>query len=360
MTHNTDLEIVLQEHLGWNRARIRFIVAFTMALIKVTTVNLTKVANALSGTALKESNYRRIQRFLAGFTFDYTAWGRLILRLLPVAGDFVISIDRTNWRFGTIDINILMAGIVYQGTAYPLVWMLLPKRGNSNTKERKQLIRALLALVPASLIRAVVADREFIGTAWLKTLDDYGLPYSIRIRENARVGYRGRTRQAKTLFQDLSVGQTRRLRKARLVYGNEVFVTAMRLEKEYLIVVSNRAGSQALAFYRLRWGIEVLFASLKSRGFNFEETHLVDPARIGKLVALLALAFTWAHLVGQYLAEVKPLAIKKHGRPARSLFRRGLDQLQYVLLNLAHHAEALAQWLGLLIAPLSTLEEAPS
>ncbi|NBC17648.1 MAG: IS4 family transposase [Bacteroidetes bacterium] len=360
MSHDTDLETVLQEHLGWNRARIGFIVAFTMALIKVTTVNLTNVANALSGTALKESNYRRIQRFFAGFPFDYTAWGHLVLRLVPIDGDFVISIDRTNWRFGAVDINILMAGLVYQGTAYPLVWMLLPKRGNSNTAERKELIARLLALVPAPLISAVVADREFIGQAWLKALDEAGLPYYIRIRQNARVSYRGRTCQAKTLFRDLSVGQTRQLRKPRQVYRNEVFVTGMRLEQEYVIVVSNRPGRQALEYYRLRWGIEVLFAALKTRGFNFEETHLTDPERIGKLVALLALAFTWAHRVGEWVAQAKPLAIKNHGRRARSLFRRGLDQLQYVLLNLAHQAEAFAECLWVLIAPLCTLEEAPS
>jgi len=163
MHQNTDLETVLQQQLGWNRARIRFIVAFVLALIKLTTVNLAKLANALGATALKESDYRRIQRFFAGFTFDYPAWGRLMLRLLPIQGEFVISIDRTNWSFGSFEINILMAAIVYRGTAYPLVWMLLSKRGNSNTKERQQLIEALLALIPAPLISAVVADREFKG-----------------------------------------------------------------------------------------------------------------------------------------------------------------------------------------------------
>ena len=99
--------------------------------------------------------------------------------------------------------------------------------------------------------------------------------------------------------------------------------------------------------------IEVLFAALKSRGFNFEETHLIDHERIKKLVALLALAFTWAHLVGLWLAQVNPLEIKKHGRPARSLFRSGLDQLQYVLLNLEHQRAAFAECVWLLIAPLS-------
>ena len=74
MLNNTELESVLQEHLHWNRARIGFIVAFVIALMKVTTVNLTKVANALSGTAQKRSNYRRIQRFFSDFAFDYNAW----------------------------------------------------------------------------------------------------------------------------------------------------------------------------------------------------------------------------------------------------------------------------------------------
>jgi len=118
MLNNTELQTALQDHLHWNRARITFIVAFVIALMKVTTVNLNKVANALGGTAHKQSNYRRIQRFFSGFVFDYSAWAKMVLRLVPVEADFVISIDRTNWRFGRFEINILMAGLVYQGTAW--------------------------------------------------------------------------------------------------------------------------------------------------------------------------------------------------------------------------------------------------
>lgn len=363
MLNDTQLHTVLQDHLHWNRARISFIVAFVLALMKVTTVNLTKIANALGGTALKLSNYRRIQRFFSGFVFDHCAWSKMVLCLVPVETDFVISIDRTNWRFGRFEINILMAGIVYQGTAYPLVWILLAKTGSSNTGERIQLIERLLMVLPAYSIKAVVADREFIGKQWFAILDQYALPYYIRIRQNALMTYRGRTRSAKVLFRDLKTGQARRLRKPRLVYGQWVFVATLRLKSDYLIVVSNTSAQEALEFYRLRWGIEVLFAALKSRGFNFEQTHLVDRDRIAKLVALLALAFTWAHLVGLWLAEAKPLSIKNHGRAARSLFRSGLDQLQYVLLNLEHQPAAFAECVSLLITPLiepSTLEIAPT
>ncbi len=43
--------------------------------------------------------------------------------------------DRTNWKFGLTDMNILTIGVVYQGVAFSIVFKLLPKKGNSNTKK---------------------------------------------------------------------------------------------------------------------------------------------------------------------------------------------------------------------------------
>lgn len=59
-----------------------------------------------------------------------------------------------------------------------------------------------------------------------------------------------------------------------------------------LLIASSGAPPQAaFAAYARRWEIETLFGALKSRGFNFEDTHLTHPDRLGKLLALLALAF---------------------------------------------------------------------
>ena len=103
--------------------------------------------------------------------------------------------------------------------------------------------------------------------------------------------------------------------------------------------------------YQKRWGIECLFSALKKRGFDFEQTHLVHLDRIKKLVALLALAFTWAHIVGEWITQHKPLKIKKHGYKEQSIFRAGLDHLQYILLNIQEHLEAFWDCVGLLIHP---------
>jgi hypothetical protein len=74
--------------------------------------------------------------------------------------------------------------------------------------------------------------------------------------------------------------------------------------------------------------METLFGSLKTRGFNLEDSHLTDGVRLEKLIALLALAFTWAHLVGEWIHERSPIRLKKHGYKAKSIFRVGLEVLR--------------------------------
>lgn len=43
--------------------------------------------------------------------------------------------DRTNWKFGATDINILVLAIVYKGVEFPLLFRIMPKFGNSSTQE---------------------------------------------------------------------------------------------------------------------------------------------------------------------------------------------------------------------------------
>ena len=347
-----ELQEVMQWYLPWHKARVKFISAFILSLIKLTTVNFTKLANALNGKAKQKSNYRRIQRFFAKFDLSYDLVAELILHLLPIKSDFTISIDRTTWNFGKLTINILTAGIVYQGVAFPIAWTLLPKKGNSNTGERIELMEQLLKRVDKDLIRVITADREFIGQEWFAWIKIQELRFAIRIKENATTPNGKGDIALRHLFADLHIYQERILRKPRLVYGHHLYLSVIRLPDEFLIVASNEKGRQSLEDYKKRWGIEVLFAALKSRGFDLEQTHLIHIERIEKLFALLAIAFTWAHLVGEWIAKTQPLKIKKHGRKEQSLFRYGLDHLQYVLLNIQDHIQQFCKCIWLLLDPL--------
>ena len=100
-----------------------------------------------------------------------------------------------------------------------------------------------------------------------------------------------------------------------------------------MIVVTNDAPEEALAIYAQRWQIETLFAALKTRGFNLEDTHMTDPERISKLTAVLSITFCWAHKVGDWLHEAEPIRLKTHKRMAKSIFRYGFEWIRRQLVN---------------------------
>jgi hypothetical protein len=61
------LERILAQNLTWNRARIKFLARFLVALFQVQTIKLAKIACVFSGEAKIASNYKRLQRFLRFF-----------------------------------------------------------------------------------------------------------------------------------------------------------------------------------------------------------------------------------------------------------------------------------------------------
>ena len=127
--------------------------------------------------------------------------------------------------------------------------------------------------------------------------------------------------KARELFRDLKPGESRilsnarRLSEARKPKARPVFVAALHLKTgELLIVVTNDAPEEALAIYAQRWQIETLFAALKTRGFNLEDTHMTDPERISKLTAVLSITFCWAHKVGDWPTRPSRSASKPNGK----------------------------------------------
>jgi hypothetical protein len=79
----------------------------------------------------------------------------------------------------------------------------------------------------------------------------------------------------------------------------------------------------------------MLFAAMKTTGFDLESTHLTNINRIDKLLAFVCLAITWAHSVAEWLHRTnkKTLALKAHGRREKTFFRHGLDYLRSLLCN---------------------------
>lgn len=178
------LIFIFKERTQWNLARVKFLVAFITTVCKLQTVNFQKLSQGLGGTGQVDSNLRKIQRLFADFIVDGDLIAKIIFSLLPSQPPYRLCIDRTNWQFGSLDINILTISVCYQGVAIPLLWTMLPKRGNSNQKERTDLINRFISLFGTHSIENILADREFIGDDWIADLIALKISFYFRIKEN--------------------------------------------------------------------------------------------------------------------------------------------------------------------------------
>jgi hypothetical protein len=335
MRNLRSLEQTLAQNLPWHQARIKFVAAFIVALVTVKTVNLVELACAFAGRAQQDSQYKKLQRFFRFFELPYADVACFVVQLLGVAGPWTLTLDRTNWKFGKAELNLLVLGIVHQGIAYPIIWWSLDKAGNSSTEERITVLEIFLDLFGKEQIACLVADREFVGRQWLSWLREQGINFHLRVHANYLVtNGRGQQVAASRLFRATRVNTPLVLPQPRRMWGAAWYFSGCYLGSgEYLILVSPTLAADAVEQYARRWEIETLFAALKTRGFCLEATHLSDPQRLDRLFALLALAFCCCHKLGEWLHQQKALKLKKHGRKPKSLFRRGFDYLRRLIVN---------------------------
>ena len=339
---NTILFATLSQIFGdkMNLARIKFFGLFICALCKVQTVCFEKLAAAFDSEIKVDSSLRRIQRFMAEYLLDTDLIARFVFALLPHKPPYRLALDRTNWKFGTTDINILVLAIVYQGLAIPILYTMMPKFGNSSTAERIDLMQRYIELFGIDTIDCLLGDREFVGDHWLAYLNNKRIRYHIRIRENFWIDIpkNGHRVKASWLFSHLKINQYEFYHGIVYIKGQLCYLSASKVKNkdgipELQIIASFNKPDEAHSHYKERWQIESAFKALKTSGFNIEDTHLTDLDRVEKLFALVLVAFIWAYKIGVFLNDICPIKIKKHGRRAKSLFKYGLTYLSKVLFS---------------------------
>jgi len=124
-----------------------------------------------------------------------------IVKALGVAGPYTLALDRTNWKIGAVDLNLLMLSIVYRGIGIPVVWIVLSKSGASDTSERITVLEIFLDLFGAQNVAWLLGDREFVGREWFCFLKRHRIKFLMRLHRDTLVrNGRGQCVQAWRLF----------------------------------------------------------------------------------------------------------------------------------------------------------------
>ncbi len=258
------LATTLSRHIDLSNDRRRTLVVLIVGLISARTVNLCHLAGAFCGPAKLSSNYRRLQRFFQHVRLDGDWLAKALVALLRLAPPYRLCLDRTNWKVGAKDINLLVLCIATQRARIPVLWDMLDHGGSSTMAQRQALLARFMALFGKSAIKLLLADREFIGNQWFEFLVENDIPFAIRVSDRLFVrlddGYDGPLERLAT-----TKGSRHRLMKARGCFAGmqERFAGALcfgavRLrDGTMLIVATNRNPRKALNAYKNRWQIDI-------------------------------------------------------------------------------------------------------
>ena len=320
----------------------------TQCLIESRTINLNKCkdkAISLSTGRVIQANsfYVKFIRFFKMKNIEQFILSiqNLLVNISQIDLDYMI-VDRTNWKRGVKNINLLTIGGLSRGIFLPLCWMQLDKQGNSNFEDRKQLIERFINLLKSKAVdtysMVLLADREFIGVEWFQYLIEQKLHFVIRLK--AKMYFELQTFEGK--------------KRTSLKYFNKyverfgIYAIPMKLngysysfiiiknpkhdpKEPYIYFISDLTDAKAIAnHYLKRWKIECAFKHLKTNGFNIENANLKNDLKIELLMAVVVFAYVVA--VKEGILNMNTIKIKKYNNGKEylsvSVFRTGYTILQ--------------------------------
>lgn len=328
-----DLRNTLSPHVPLSKSRLETLCLLLLGMISARTVNLTHIAAERPSRALVASTYRRLQRFFQHVELPEDWAVGLIITLIGRPKRWYLCLDRTNWKIGKSDVNVLVLAVVTEKFRVPLMWTLLAHSGNSTTAQRIDLLRRYLARFDASTVRMLLADREFIGQEWFAFLKEKGIPFAIRLKEEQIIRVNGRELSLRSWLSRCKGvrGFTAVLPAKAGQPDLELHFGARRIKGGELLIVASSlpiSGSRILRYYRKRWFIECLFADSKTKGLNLEDTRLTLARKLSLLIAITAIAIALVCRAAAKLLGQKYPARKTHGYCERSWFRTGFDEVR--------------------------------
>ena len=119
MLIHTLKKALMQGSVSLTRHRMDLISGLVCALMQVRSVNLRKLACSLPGLA-QIDKYRRLQRFFSSALSPSVFTQLIVSKVVGPGQPQVLVMDRTHWKLGRTDLNLLCVGLVYQGVSIPL------------------------------------------------------------------------------------------------------------------------------------------------------------------------------------------------------------------------------------------------
>ena len=110
----------------YRKNQVELLTLVVFALLQAKDVRHAELAERFPGSAQTSSVIRRIERFFDRHPLCPADVARVVLTLLPSTRPREFILDRTNWKYGQQDVNVLLLAVLWRGVAIPLLFELLP------------------------------------------------------------------------------------------------------------------------------------------------------------------------------------------------------------------------------------------
>ena len=333
--------------------------------------NCNSAGHATGNSKLPKARvYKTLIRFFCMKCTDAFCLGLiyLIINVLSLDNCIFIVMDRTNWKIGKTNINILYIGLLLpNGSFIPILFDVLDKRGNSSSTERKCILGRFCELWQQNGQQkpVLLADREFVGIEWFKCIVNAGFSLVIRIR--SKDYFNELCRQQNTQIDEMRAEIAKKV-------SNQGYFSApilldechfyyvalpnsapqnLETDEPYLFFITDNPDAQAAGEqYRKRWKIEVFFFNIKTNGFNVENINFKNPKKIQLMLAILA--FLYAIIQKKHLdnpPNIKDKIFKHNTTKSISIFRSSYDNFKLKVLTINHLLKYINQILRHFIPP---------
>jgi hypothetical protein len=226
-------------------------------------------------------------------------------------------------------VTALVVSVLYRGTALPVGWVIL--KGTTKgawMPEILRLLRQLRPAVPPDLQVLVLADRGLWSPRLWKRIKDLRWHPLLRLTGSITFAPRGQVRQpARQLVPGPGhawVGAGVAFKDQRRRAGTLIVVWATGQADPWLVLTDLKPSQVGVAWYGLRFWIELGFRALKGVGWHWDKTRRTDPDRVARHWLVLAVATLWVLATATRIEDAALLALPPavlHRPPRRPRWR---------------------------------------
>jgi hypothetical protein len=286
------------------------------------------------GDAKVRSIERRLERFLSNPRIEpEKTWDDFLQQILPyfTRHSLRLVIDLTSYKEHA---QIIYVGLLQHSRVLPLVWKVMP----GQTKWDQGLwdaIEELFKRLESHLGKTectIIGDSAFGCFPMVSLCQKYHWHYLFRVCGEHTCEHwssQGRllapcpvsdlvNKPGKSFYGPIRLWQENQIETNLSAYWDKK-------QEEALLVISDQpACQQRLSDYRCRWRVESTFQDLKSRGWDWEESHVRRLDRIDRMLLVLFLSVWWlAHLAACCIHNGRRHRYDRADRREKGIFRLG-------------------------------------